>query len=780
VTTAFAPTSPPTSNVTWAPIGQIPYADPVNNPYSAFQYLDGYRQLLLQSAHQRPMLRLWDENHQLIGQIAQEVSVEAEEIYCDTGSAQVTIRKDNWLSDQILFNRMPIQDLHLTIDPMPTMRSWRTRWGGKITGVTAKRDSKGLHTIELSAVHNREHLKHILAGANPIFPPELQIPKLWIFPWNCRTALSISLWINLARQFEPLLAIPDNIFNPTSFLGLDLQNINPLAWPIQVQYLNPISDTSRFEVFAARWQDFHTVSGPLLEDAGCQWRAYTFLKGEDDESPHTELVSSINQGGGLGNLLGLSGFAQPGVSASVSNPSISEVGMPTRSCVVLACEQKNGVTGPLGNFTTGFIDAIATTLDDLTTNAIVPQFAENGSLYTEGPQGEGPLVSATPGQIANAFGAAPAPPTVVYQDGEFSGIVESNHMITGTTAKTIMTGGKCVAGDTIIEGPDGDERIDLLAKCGEPFKVWSITPCGQRVSATATEAFKKGTAELFEYVLDDGRSIKAAVGHRFLTDKGYVFSSDVKIGTRFATVDYDSVSQRTFASVVDIQSVGVADFYDMSVPVWENYAAQGIWNHNSPGWVNDLITFGIKYALSQLSDVIEFAYVGGLAVGEGAVQATGTPGLDELYQGELDDTILAYQRFSDPAREIWTGTMGFLEEFQQGTGTAYTISGILSLRAGQWKTRPFTNYKTTVRNAAPFIYGIDFTLGDRVGFQMDNLIYCDMVAAAKYSWNINEPVNYSISIGTDYHLIDPVSKALIAIAGIWNLFGMMAGSGQLF
>lgn len=640
MTTAFAPTSPPTSNVTWAPVSAAPYADPVNNPYSAFQYLDGYRQLLLQSAHQRPMCRLWDQNHDLVGQIAQEVSVEAEEIYCDTGSATVQIRRDNWLSDQILFNRMPIQDLHLTIDPMPTMRSWRTRWGGKITGVTAKRDSQGLHTIELSAVHNREHLKHVLAGANPIFPPELQIPKMWIFPWNCRTALSISLWINLARQFEPFLEIPTNIFNPTSFLGLDLSNINPLAWPIQVQYLNPYFDQSRFEVFAARWQDFHTVSGPLLEDAGCIWRAYTFLKGEDDESPHPELIDHINSTG-LGTL-GLGGLTQSATSATISGTVTSNLGMPTRSCVVLACEDHSGVTGPLGNFTTGFLDAIAVTADDLTTNLIMPQFAENGSLYTEGPAAEGPLVSATPHQIANAFGLAPAPPTVVFQDGEYSGIVESNHMINGTTAKTIMTGGK------------------------------------------------------------------------------------------------------------------------------------------SPGWINDLITFGIKYGLSQLSDVIEFAYVGGLAVGEGAVQATGTPGLDELYQGELDDTVAAYQRFSDPAREIWTGDMGFLEEFQQGTGTAYTISGILSLRAGQWKTRPFTNYKTTVRNAAPWIYGIDFTLGDRVGFAMDNLIYCDMVAAAKYKWNINEPVNYSISIGTDYHLIDPVSKAMIAIAGIWNLFGMMAGSGQLF
>jgi hypothetical protein len=116
--------------------------------------------------------------------------------------------------------------------------------------------------------------------------------------------------------------------------------------------------------------------------------------------------------------------------------------------------------------------------------------------------------------------------------------------------------------------------------------------------------------------------------------------------------------------------------------------------------------------------------------------------------------------------------MGFLEEFQQGTGTAYTISGVLSLRAGNWKTRLFVNYKTKVRNANPYIYGYDFTLGDRVGFQMDELIFVDKVASAKFHWDINSFVDWEISVGTDYHLIDPVPKAMMAIAGVWNLFGM--------
>jgi hypothetical protein len=637
-----------TAGLSFAPISSAAFADPANNPYSAFQYLDGYRQLLLQSATQRPLVRLWDQNHNFIGQVAQEISVSAEEIYADTGAAEVIIRKDNWLSDQIMYNRLPIQDLHLTIDPYPTLRSWQTRWGGKVSNVTAKRDSQGLHTIKIDAVHNREHLKHILAGANPIFPPELQYPEMWVFPWNVATALTYSLWLNLARQFEPFLTVPTNIANPFEWIGLSLSNINPLSWPIQPQYVNPYTDQSRFEVFASRWQDFHTTSQAILEDAGCIWKAYIWLLGEDSTSPHpqmvdvlggtspagTNLLNDLNSGSSL-----IDGFAEM-ISDANNNPT--NLALPLQSSVILAVENKSGVTGPFGNFTTGLISAVAATGDDLITDVIIPQFGPDGSEFFVQNNGEGPLVNATPDQIQNFFDVAPAPPFVVFQDSEYSQIVESNLIVNSTTAKTIMVGGK------------------------------------------------------------------------------------------------------------------------------------------SPGWVNELITFGIKYGLSQLQDIFQIAFPSGLAVDADGVQVPLTPGLQELYQGEFDNTVLPFERYSDPAREIFTGSMGFLEEFQKGSGTAYTIAGVLDLRAGDWKTRPFLNYKVTVRNAAPYIYNYDFTLGDRVGFQVDNVIYVDWVASAKLNWDVNTPVNYAISVGTDYHLVDPVTKALTAIAGIWNLFGMATGSGDLF
>jgi len=616
--------APTTAGLTFPTIGLGGAPDPASAPSSSYQYIDARRKNLIASAHQRPLLRLWDENHLYIGNIAQEIKVDCEELMSDSGGGNVTIRKDNWLSDFILYDRRAEQDLHLTIDPIPTQRSWRTRWGGKITNVSAKRDSGGLHTIDLQAVHNREHLKHIVAQANPVFPPELQYPKMWIVPWNIRTALQTSLFINLARQFEPFLAIPDNIFNPTFWLGQNPLNINPLNWAIQPQFINPVFDTSRFEVFASRWQDFHSASSVILEDAGSIYRAYTWIKGEDTESPHPELA-------GIGTLI-------PGALGDFVGEITNDIFMPTRTCIVLACEDKSGVVGWTGTFADGPISALASTADDLVTDVLIPQYAPNGSEYTLENNGEGALLSVDPIQIANWFSASPKPPWVVFRDGEYSGIIESTVSVHGTTAKTIHIGGK------------------------------------------------------------------------------------------------------------------------------------------SPGYVNDTISFGIKWGLAQLSDVIEFVYPSGpVSGGEGAFQPP-LNGLDELYQGELDDTALAFQSFSDPTREVTTGSMGYLEDMQAGAGTSYTIAGVLALRAGIWKTRAYDSFKTTVRNAAPYIYNVDFTLGDRVGFQMANVVYVDQVSAVKYSWDANSPVNWEISIGTNANEQDPVSKAMRGIAGIWNMFGAFAGA----
>jgi hypothetical protein len=190
--------------------------------------------------------------------------------------------------------------------------------------------------------------------------------------------------------------------------------------------------------------------------------------------------------------------------------------------------------------------------------------------------------------------------------------------------------------------------------------------------------------------------------------------------------------------------------------------------------VNQLQTFGIKFGLSQIQAVITagiFAQTGEAPVGSG---------LEEAYQGQLDDTLLAWQRFTDPIRALRMGDFGFLEHFERGSGSAYTISGVLDIRTGHWKTRAYSSFKTTVRNGAPYLVGTDFQLGDRLAFQQANILNVDQCTAIRYSWDDGTPITVGLSIGKDTEEEDPVARATRTLAAVWNLFAMFTGSGDLF
>jgi hypothetical protein len=189
----------------------------------------------------------------------------------------------------------------------------------------------------------------------------------------------------------------------------------------------------------------------------------------------------------------------------------------------------------------------------------------------------------------------------------------------------------------------------------------------------------------------------------------------------------------------------------------------------SPKLVNDLQTFFIKYAISQIANAIA---IGG--------QAPGTEGLAELYQGQLDNILFAWQRYTNPVRALFTGDVGYLEHFERGTGTAYTLSSVLTLRQGDWKKRAYRSFKTSIRNAAPYIINYDILLDDRVGFEVDGILYVDQVSAIKYQYDRKTPVTYTVSVGDDTKDQDPFAQGIKTMQAIYTILGALLGEGSLF
>jgi hypothetical protein len=506
----------------------------------------------------------------------------------------VVIRGGDYLGDFVRNAVRIEEDLHLSVDPIATAPSWKTRWGGKIKTINIKRDSSGIHTVELVATSNREHLKTTLIGSTPLFPPEVQPIKMWFLPANCRTACAVTLWIQFLRAFDPIASIPTNIFNPGGWinpLGPDaVLNLLPTYWPLQVQFVNPLLDQSRTSLLTGAWTDFHSSTLDMLKDAGVCARAYTYFT-DDIDNPHPELEAVVGK-------------------------EAADLARPQRNCVVVAFEDHSGYSGPTGTAADGVINLFASTLDDLITETVFP--------VDENDDGEVDPV------FRKLFGVAPPPPWAIYRDGQESGIIESGYFQHKGPVKTTMTGSK------------------------------------------------------------------------------------------------------------------------------------------SPKLVNDLQTFAIRYAISQLAQVI---------LGQ---EAPAVEGLDNLYQGQLDNILFAWQRYTNPLRALRTGDLGYLERIERGSGTAYTLASVLTLRAGDYKTKPYRSFKTSIRNSAPYIIGYDILLDDRVGFEQDGILYVDQVTAIKYEYDRSKPITYTVSVGDDSKEDDPFAQGIRALQAVASIAGAILGQDTLF
>lgn len=193
----------------------------------------------------------------------------------------------------------------------------------------------------------------------------------------------------------------------------------------------------------------------------------------------------------------------------------------------------------------------------------------------------------------------------------------------------------------------------------------------------------------------------------------------------------------------------------------------------SPQWVNQAITWGIRYGLSQIATAVS-------TLPGAPAQLTGSEGLDNLYQGQLDDTLLAFMPFVDPRRAAAVGSYGRNEHFEAPGGSAFTLSSIQTARAGWYATRPYTSFKFDVGDGSPFVLGEDIRLGSRVSAERRGVIYTDQIMAIKRRGDRNSSGRPVISFGDDSREEDPVAQGFTAISNVANFAAMLAGSGEMF
>ncbi len=194
----------------------------------------------------------------------------------------------------------------------------------------------------------------------------------------------------------------------------------------------------------------------------------------------------------------------------------------------------------------------------------------------------------------------------------------------------------------------------------------------------------------------------------------------------------------------------------------------------SPALVNQAQTFAIKYGLSQLQTVITAGWGG--ETGPAPVGA----GLDNLYQNQLDNVLLAWERITNPMVAIWGGDLDFQEYFERGSSVAYTLSSVITLQTALWKTRAYQGMKVRVMPGRPWTIDVDTGLGDRNGFELDNIIYVDQIYGVKRELENGKPLLPELTIGDDKQKEDPLLRVMGNIAAVYSLLGAFVGEGTIF
>lgn len=160
-------------------------------------------------------------------------------------------------------------------------------------------------------------------------------------------------------------------------------------------------------------------------------------------------------------------------------------------------------------------------------------------------------------------------------------------------------------------------------------------------------------------------------------------------------------------------------------------------------------------------------------------EAPGVEGLDNLYQGQLDDVFLAFQRYVNPIRSAKAGSYAFREHFAQNTGTAYVLNAIQGLAAGDQDMAAYSSMKFDVGDG-PYVWGLDYTLGDRVSAEIRQVTYTDQILAARAEGTRELAGDIQVSFGDDSREENPIARGFRTIGNVANFAALIAGSGDIF
>ena len=140
-------------------------------------------------------------------------------------------------------------------------------------------------------------------------------------------------------------------------------------------------------------------------------------------------------------------------------------------------------------------------------------------------------------------------------------------------------GRQCLTSDSFISTKDGLKQI-IDIKEGDI--VLSRNNDGDIIETEVTHLHNNGTQPIYIVTFRDGRYIKSTDNHRYLTDNGWKYLSELDSGSKVLNIENE------YSEIYAVDSFGEEEVYDLTVPETANFFANGLNVHNSKLMLDNL------------------------------------------------------------------------------------------------------------------------------------------------------------------------------------------------
>lgn len=242
---------------------------------------------------QRPLVRVWDGEYELQHLMSVEYKATWALISNDSGPARTELPFDShvaqWIHDmEGRVDRGEGRNVHVTVDYCGA------RMGYRLDKASVEQRDDGDVALVCDWLHDYEETKWYTVWSNPFLPSGIQLPRAFIMAGPVTWLLKLALWLQIWREHNPLLTLPDDPLDLEAYLGI-LPDQSQWATVVKpISFIDALASGVVWGVLFSRWTNWHDAANVMLEDAELSVVCRRYLPGDPPPWPGADLRYGTN------------------------------------------------------------------------------------------------------------------------------------------------------------------------------------------------------------------------------------------------------------------------------------------------------------------------------------------------------------------------------------------------------------------------------------------------------------------------------------------------------